>query len=81
MSKKLKRVFIDIEYKTEKDLIKQFDKIKDRLLAGEEKNKQKITIYNNSYLCNFHQWYVNYNYDFVEQIKDDRSIIKIKSRI
>ncbi len=79
--KKLKRAFIDIEFKDEKSLDVQLQKVKINLLAGAESQNKNTRYYNKSLLFNLRQWYVEVSHNFTEKLLDNQTVIKIKSKL
>jgi hypothetical protein len=79
--KKVKRVFVDLEYKDAKDLVRTLDRLKDDILSGIE--KQTIT---HKYIvgemeCSHKQWYVLSNHSYKEIAERERTIFVVKSNM
>lgn len=79
--KKLKRAFIDIEFKDEKSLDLQLQKVKRNLLAGVERKNKSTRYYAKNLLFNLTQWYVEVSHDFTEKLLENKTVIKIKSKL
>ena len=79
--KRLKRVFIDLEYITDSDITKTLERIKIELLNGIE--SQEYIYRRNSWelISSFKQWYPVTIHDYTEVIDGDKTIITVKSLI
>jgi len=79
--KRLKRVFIDLEYVTDNDITKTLERIKIQLLNGIE--SQEYIYRRNSWelFSSFKQWYPNKINDYREKKDGDKTVFLVKSSI
>jgi hypothetical protein len=80
--KRLKRVFIDIEYKGEQDLVKTLDALKERILSGMESSQERLVHHpytTTPFLCAHKQWYVNKIHTYTETGGKEETIFTVKS--
>ncbi len=79
--KRLKRVFIDLEYVTDKDITNTLERIKIQLLNGIE--SQEYIYRRNSWelYSGFKQWYPKKVNNYREKKEGDKTIFLVKSSI
>jgi hypothetical protein len=79
--RRLKRVFIDLEYKSANDLERSLERLKNDILSGIEKqtivNKYKV----GEMECSHKQWYVLSIHPYQEFIDEEKTIFVIKSAL
>tara|TARA_R110000751_G_scaffold73709_2_gene149096 strand:+ start:18711 stop:18962 length:252 start_codon:yes stop_codon:yes gene_type:complete len=79
--KRLKRVFIDLEYIQEKDLERALNRIKEEIIKGVESQeivyeRQKIKL-----VSTFKQWYPIKIHEYSETKENESTIFIVKSKI
>lgn len=79
--KKVKRVFVDLEYKDAKDLIRTLDRLKEDILNGVEKQTIVHKYRIGEMECSHKQWYVLSNHDYKEIAEKERTIFVVKSNM
>ena len=79
--KKLKRAFLDIEFRDERTLELQLEQIKRDLLRGIESKSARTQYYTKYFNYSFKQWFNDINYKFAEQVINDKNVVIIKSKV
>jgi hypothetical protein len=79
--KRLKRVWIDIEYSNESDLNISLERIKNDILKGVE-SKEEILIKNKrDHYSYFKQWFPLKIHSYIERKENEKTIFIVKSKL
>tara|TARA_R110000772_G_scaffold36091_3_gene86586 strand:+ start:7932 stop:8186 length:255 start_codon:yes stop_codon:yes gene_type:complete len=82
LTKRVKRVFIDLEYCSERDLIITLERLKIDILNGVENRQSWNRVYQKTHLeSNFKQWYPIKVNKYTEQKFGNKTIFKVESNI
>ena len=81
LPKRKKRVFIDLEYINQHDLLRNLESIREKILLGVESEKTEYKYRDKKLLSSYKQWYSDKIHDYKEQDADGKTIFVVKSMV
>lgn len=81
MAKRKKRVFIDIEYINQHDLLRNLESIREKILLGIESDKNEYKYRDKMLMSSYKQWYSDKIHDYKEHDENGKTIFVVKSLI